>query len=362
MIPNSVTAVHVHTAIRVIDRDGVPRSRSSRVYDLVFEGQRYPPKYVLALAIKAATGMAPTSEEFGGGDETNGFLQGLGFTIVAKVAGVPDQPARVQQTVRSSAGSPVRVAVFSLRHGTQETEHAALADALAAARIAWESELLVLLPGYGKFWHRDVQNVTRLAERHKAQLLFESSTEGTPKFMGFDLTSTLHISPHTQVFATSGDANKNPSKVTRLLDACEPGGGRRFYLAGLDIGLLVCGENNLLVNLQAEGNRCAGVRAHPGRNLFTDAAIIHNGAHTIMGNWSKLNARFEWLSKEGRLVTYATNNDKPQSPWRRAVRVYFDGQRIADGEDGGTADKIEVVVIRDPLDQFRGLVTHLPVL
>ena len=59
-----------------------PRRRSTR-YALVHEGRRYPPKYVVSLAVKEATGRALDPQEFGGGVETNSLLRRLGFSVVA---------------------------------------------------------------------------------------------------------------------------------------------------------------------------------------------------------------------------------------------------------------------------------------
>ena len=84
MIPTTITADHVRAGLKLIDRDGVPKGRHSRGYELVHSGKRYPPKYAVALAGKVATGSLLDSESFGGGVETNSFLKRLGFTVVAK--------------------------------------------------------------------------------------------------------------------------------------------------------------------------------------------------------------------------------------------------------------------------------------
>lgn len=84
MIPSTVTRDHVIAAIEHVRRRGVPSGRASRGYELVVDGQRLPPKYVVAVAIELATGTHPSSNAFGGGVETNGFLERLGFTVVVK--------------------------------------------------------------------------------------------------------------------------------------------------------------------------------------------------------------------------------------------------------------------------------------
>jgi hypothetical protein len=78
----SLTRAHIEAALARIDREGVPPRRDSTKFQLVLDGKRYPPKYVLSLAAAEATGRELRPNEFSGGDETNGALQSLGFTIV----------------------------------------------------------------------------------------------------------------------------------------------------------------------------------------------------------------------------------------------------------------------------------------
>jgi hypothetical protein len=93
MIPSEITAEHVHAAIAEIDRTGVPEWRQSTRYLLVYQGRCYPPKYVVSLAARHATGRALRSNEFNGGSETNTFLRSLGFQITRRAAErVPDGP------------------------------------------------------------------------------------------------------------------------------------------------------------------------------------------------------------------------------------------------------------------------------
>ena len=84
-IPREIKAEHVHAAIAEIERNGVPPSRQSTRYHLMYHGRRYPPKYVVSLAARHATGQALPSNQFSGGSETNEFLRDLGFDIARKV-------------------------------------------------------------------------------------------------------------------------------------------------------------------------------------------------------------------------------------------------------------------------------------
>lgn len=87
-----VTPPHVLAALEEIDREGVPPSAASMTFDLVYKGKRYPPKYVLSLAVKHATGEPLDREQFSGGEKSPAFrlLRRLGFDIVQKGDPRPD--------------------------------------------------------------------------------------------------------------------------------------------------------------------------------------------------------------------------------------------------------------------------------
>ena len=82
MIPRNINQSHIVKAIREIDRNGVPKGRKSRKFQLFHNGKNYPPKYVISLANKYATGVELEPMEFSGGQETNSFLEKLGFRVV----------------------------------------------------------------------------------------------------------------------------------------------------------------------------------------------------------------------------------------------------------------------------------------
>lgn len=81
MIPSKITVQHVLAAIKELDKVGVPSGRESTRYHLLYEGKRYPPKYVVSLAGRYAIGRELLPNEFNGGHETNTFLQRLRFQI-----------------------------------------------------------------------------------------------------------------------------------------------------------------------------------------------------------------------------------------------------------------------------------------
>ena len=82
MIPKNIHREHVLKAIEEIKRSGIPAGRGSRKFLIAFNGDYYPPKYVISLANRYANGEELNPSEFSGGTESNNFLRALGFVIV----------------------------------------------------------------------------------------------------------------------------------------------------------------------------------------------------------------------------------------------------------------------------------------
>lgn len=82
MIPKNINQAHVIKAIREIDKNGIPKGRKSKKFQLSYNGKYYPPKYVISLANKYANGVELEPSEFSGGQETNNFLKKLGFEVM----------------------------------------------------------------------------------------------------------------------------------------------------------------------------------------------------------------------------------------------------------------------------------------
>jgi hypothetical protein len=81
-----VTREDVQQALNDLDRGVEHPFGPSSTYDLVYEGRRYPPKAVIALAAKTRSGVTLVPEDFPGGEGTAAFdaLRRLRFEIVPK--------------------------------------------------------------------------------------------------------------------------------------------------------------------------------------------------------------------------------------------------------------------------------------
>jgi len=90
---DEITPYFIEQAMDEIDREGVPANRRSRVYHLEARGKRYPPKYVIGLAYKRATGETLAASDFGGGEGgANDTLRKLKYTVVPNME-------RIEKTV-----------------------------------------------------------------------------------------------------------------------------------------------------------------------------------------------------------------------------------------------------------------------
>lgn len=75
---------YIQKAMQYIDENGVPDQNKSTKYELVTdEGKKYPPKYVIAIAVKLATGNEVKSDDFNA-VEAKGYFETRGYMIETK--------------------------------------------------------------------------------------------------------------------------------------------------------------------------------------------------------------------------------------------------------------------------------------
>jgi len=103
VIPRNIGKEHVIKAIDEIQRVGFPKNRSSRKHFLKHNGGYYPPKYVVCLANKYINRKMLEPFELEGGNETNGFLERLGFEIVGTAAPEGPIPSSVKRDGKTSS-------------------------------------------------------------------------------------------------------------------------------------------------------------------------------------------------------------------------------------------------------------------
>ena len=83
-IPRNITKQDILDAILYIENNGIPHHNQSTRYDLIDEsGNKYPPKYVIAVANHLANNTDIATENFNAVEAKN-FLEGLNFMIETK--------------------------------------------------------------------------------------------------------------------------------------------------------------------------------------------------------------------------------------------------------------------------------------
>ena len=86
-IPKNITKEHILLSIERFDEEGLPDPNAdSQYYDLLYNGNRYPPKVIISYANKFANGEDLDRSTFNGGMSSTAFkrLQRLGFEIISK--------------------------------------------------------------------------------------------------------------------------------------------------------------------------------------------------------------------------------------------------------------------------------------
>ena len=84
MIPGNIQKKHIIEAIQQLDKQGMPKNRVSKKFDLVWNEKTYPPKYLISLANEIVNKEPLDPEQYSGGNESNNFLMRLGFSIIDK--------------------------------------------------------------------------------------------------------------------------------------------------------------------------------------------------------------------------------------------------------------------------------------
>lgn len=101
MIPKGLTSVHFKSAAKEIDRDGVPNERASVHYDLVLDGKKYPPKYVISIAAKYLDGEEWSSDNFNAVEAKNYFVS-RGYRVTDRREGKTERRIAIEDDESAS--------------------------------------------------------------------------------------------------------------------------------------------------------------------------------------------------------------------------------------------------------------------
>jgi hypothetical protein len=134
--------------------------------------------------------------------------------------------------------------------------------------------------------------------------------------------------PFVQHFATSAPTNADHQKVAQLIREFQTG-ERTVIFGSTQIGILLCGENNVLKNMN---HNVARLRYDDLAWPYETYNVLINPSHTVMGEWGILHKRFKFFSAAGRCFLYCTNNTNKSKVWKSTLCIYKDGGHIFSGD------------------------------
>lgn len=85
---DGINKTHIESALKIIDKHGVPRGRAPKRWVLKDGDTHYPPKYVLSMAGLSVRGSMLDHGTFEA-SHANDFLTQLGYAIIDKNTGIP---------------------------------------------------------------------------------------------------------------------------------------------------------------------------------------------------------------------------------------------------------------------------------
>lgn len=216
MIPRNISVESVSRALDYIDLNGVPKDRHSVKFSLKRDDKLYPPKFVISIAHKLVSGEEWPPDKFSGGQESNDFLENLGFEII-KVSSRPIQYSHeshswkaISETVavkildKSSFlhhGSGVPrdfkkfFGLYELSYGQQVSiklinkdksfdAHFQMDKPLERMRLFWRSDFSDLLKETLPHWYRSFsENLNFESERPRMRFLKISDSEFQIEFI-----------------------------------------------------------------------------------------------------------------------------------------------------------------------------------
>ena len=177
---------------------------------------------------------------------------------------------------------------------------------------------LIVFCGHTLFYQDDIKELITRIENFSSTVLFEVKTYKENKFI--NMKNCLYLIQNGnirnlythQLFSTSDEIENNEDLGERLINELES--RRRFQVGDKLCMVIQCGENNIIRNIQNEGNRAAF--RFPNRpdleerfnKLLQHTDIILNPIHTPMGNLDKMKKRMQYLSNNHRYYFSVSQN------------------------------------------------------
>ena len=189
---------------------------------------------------------------------------------------------------------------------------------------------LILFAGYTLASHKDVGELNKLVGNDKTIAVIEV-TENAVSVLNparnslFLLRNGVVKDIYThQLFRDSKTIKAYPELGEHLMLELET--RRNFSTANRNVAIIQCGENNILRNIQSEGNRAVfrfesdTILNQRFADFLNNTDIILNPMHSPMGNQGKMRKRREFFSDNNRAYFSTANFEDEESIYNKSVQ------------------------------------------
>ena len=189
---------------------------------------------------------------------------------------------------------------------------------------------LILFAGHTLASHRDVDELNTLLDNNRTTAVIEvkkdTKSKSLPVYHSLFLLQngvTKDIYTH-QLFTDSKTIKAYPELGEHLMLELET--RRNFSTANRNVSVIQCGENNILRNIQSEGNRAVfrfeddAILNQRFAAFLNNTDIILNPMHSPMGNQPKMRKRREFFSDNNRAYFSTANFEDEESIYNKSVQ------------------------------------------
>ena len=189
---------------------------------------------------------------------------------------------------------------------------------------------LILFAGHTLASHRDVDELNTLLDNNRTTAVIEVKKDTKSKSLPvyhslFLLQNGVAKDIYThQLFTDSKTIKAYPELGEHLMLELET--RRNFSAANRNVSIIQCGENNILRNIQSEGNRAVfrfeddAIMNQRFVDFLKNTDIILNPIHSPMGNQGKMRKRREFFSDNNRAYFSTANFEDEESIYNKSVQ------------------------------------------
>ena len=189
---------------------------------------------------------------------------------------------------------------------------------------------LILFAGHTLASHRDVDELNTLLDNNRTTAVIEVKKDTKSKSLPvyhslFLLQNGVAKDIYThQLFTDSKTIKAYPELGEHLMLELET--RRNFSAANRNVSVIQCGENNILRNIQSEGNRAVfrfeddAILNQRFAAFLNNTDIILNPMHSPMGNQGKMRKRRELFSSNNRAYFSTANYVDEEAIYNKSVQ------------------------------------------